>query len=197
MSTQAVLPFTHSGKDKMSDEKKEAGRGKGLPPRKVALLAVGLGISVATGFVLNAYLQRQAASPVGVDDPLRIDWMFIDAGDADLVIEGRKVYEANCANCHGFGLEGQPDWDRRGPDGVLPAPPHNETGHTWHHPDAVLFATVKLGGQAFMPQGVLSGMPAYKDILDDREIEASLAYIKSRWPSKIRRKQEMRTNQSR
>jgi mono/diheme cytochrome c family protein len=48
-----------------------------------------------------------------------------------------------------------------------------------------------------MPQGMTSGMPAYKDILGDREIEASLAYIKSRWPSKIRRQQEMRTNQSR
>ena len=47
-----------------------------------------------------------------------------------------------------------------------------------------------------MPQGVKSGMPAYGDILSDREILAALAYIKSRWPSKIRRRQEMRTNQS-
>ena len=48
-----------------------------------------------------------------------------------------------------------------------------------------------------MPQGMKAGMPAFKDILSDREIEASLAYIKSRWPSKIRRRQELRTNQSR
>jgi len=61
----------------------------------------------------------------------------------------------------------------------------------------VLFATTKLGGQAFMPQGMTSGMPAYRDILNDREIEAALAYVKSRWPSTIRRRQEMRTNQSR
>ena len=122
--------------------------------------------------------------------------MFIDAGDFELVRDGRKVYESYCAECHGFGLEGEPNWQRRGPDGVLPAPPHDETGHTWHHPDAVLFITVKLGGEAFMPAGIKSGMPGYQDILTDREIEASIAYIKSRWPGEVRRRQEMRNMQS-
>ena len=28
---------------------------------------------------------------------------------------------------------------------MLPAPPHNETGHTWHHPDEMLFAITKYG----------------------------------------------------
>ena len=181
----------------MSDEKEKVGGRKRLGIRDIAILVVGLAVAVAAGFGVKAYMERGGVSLVEADQPLQIDWMFIDAGDADLVIAGRKVYEANCASCHGYGLEGQPEWQKRGSDGILPAPPHDENGHTWHHPDAVLFATVKLGGRAFMPQGVRSGMPAYKDILSDREIEASLAYIKSRWPSKIRRKQEMRTNQSR
>jgi mono/diheme cytochrome c family protein len=120
------------------------------------------------------YFDRLDEPAQDAEAPLQIDWMFIDAGDVDLVIEGRKVYEAHCADCHGYRLEGQPNWQRRAPDGVLPAPPHDE-----------------------MPQGVKSGMPAYRDILSDREIEAALAYIKSRWPSKIRRQHEMRTNQSR
>ena len=153
--------------------------------------------AVLAGILGWLYLRPHAPPAQDAEAPSQIDWIFIDAGDVDLVVEGRKVYEANCADCHGFRLEGQPDWRRRGPDGVLPAPPHDETGHTWHHPDAVLFATTKLGGQAFMPRGMTSGMPAYKDILNDREIEAALAYVKSRWPSTIRRRQEMRTNQSR
>lgn len=181
----------------MNDEKNKTGGRKRLGLRDVAILVFGLAVAVVAGFGVKAYLEREAVSPVAADKSLQIDWMFIDAGNAELVIGGRKVYEANCAQCHGYGLEGQPNWQRRGSDGILPAPPHDKSGHTWHHPDDVLFATVKLGGQAFMPQGVKSGMPAYRDILSDREIEASLAYIKSRWPSKIRRKQEMRTNQSR
>lgn len=181
----------------MSDEKEKASRGNGMGLRQIVLLSVSVAIAVGSGLLVNAYLKEQEALLDETNDPMHMDWMFIDAGDADLVIAGRKVYEANCADCHGFSLEGQPDWRRRGADGILPAPPHDENGHTWHHPDALLFATVKLGGQALMPTGMKSGMPAYGDVLNDREIESSLAYIKSRWPSKIRRQQEMRTNQRR
>jgi mono/diheme cytochrome c family protein len=162
------------------------------------LLISGTALSaLLAGLMGWIYFGDRVGSVGDTETPQQIDWMFIDAGDEDLVVEGSKIYVENCAGCHGLNLEGQPNWRQRGPDGVLPAPPHNETGHTWHHPDAVLFATVKLGGQAFMPQGMKSGMPAYKDILSDREIEAVLAYIKLRWPSKIRRRQEMRNNQSR
>lgn len=181
----------------MTDGKKLDGKRMGLSRRNAAFIAVLAFVGTAVAFGFRAYIHRDETERSEAQDPLYIDWMFIDAGDADLVIEGRKVYEANCAECHGYGLKGQPNWQQRGPDGLLPAPPHDETGHTWHHPDAVLFATVKLGGQVFMPVGVKSGMPAYRDVLTDRQIEASLAYIKSRWPSDIRRRQEMRNMQSR
>lgn len=52
---------------------------------------------------------------------------------------GEALYTENCAACHGVNLEGQDDWQRPGEDGRLSAPPHDETGHTWHHGDQVLF----------------------------------------------------------
>ncbi|RMH47672.1 MAG: hypothetical protein D6686_12315 [Alphaproteobacteria bacterium] len=54
------------------------------------------------------------------------------------IAEGRQLYAEFCASCHGANLEGQPDWQSPGPDGRLPAPPHDETGHSWHHGDALL-----------------------------------------------------------
>lgn len=174
-----------------------SGRRESFGLRDAALLLAAITLAVLAGLFVYWFLEKQKIQVTEGNDPVHIEWMFIDPGDADLVIEGRNVYEANCASCHGYGLEGQPDWRQRGPDGVLPAPPHDATGHTWHHPDAVLFATVKFGGQAFMPQGVKSGMPGYKDNLTDREIEAAIAYIKSRWPSKVRRQQGARNMQSR
>ncbi|MCQ9617314.1 cytochrome c [Paenalcaligenes niemegkensis] len=102
-------------------------------------------------------------------------------------MQGRAIYANNCAACHGESLQGQPNWRDRMPNGRLPAPPHDKTGHTWHHPDAMLVDMVKNGlvSGSTAPPGYVSDMPAYRDILSDQEIIAVLAYIKSNWPPKV------------
>jgi len=113
-----------------------------------------------------------------------------DADDASLVARGAQVYKEQCASCHGDKLQGQPNWRQRLPDGRLPAPPHDASGHTWHHPDRQLFDIVKHGTAAFAPADYKTDMGAYKEILSDRDIWAALAYIKSRWPAPIRARQD-------
>lgn len=103
---------------------------------------------------------------------------------------GRQVYGRECASCHGGRLEGQPDWRERLPDGRLPAPPHDASGHTWHHPSEVLFGIVKHGLQAVAPAGYESNMPAYGARLSDAEIWAVLAWIRSTWPDEVRRRHD-------
>src|SRR3712207_630865 len=56
-----------------------------------------------------------------------------DPANAAQVALGRQVYAANCASCHGANLEGQPNWQQDLPAGGRPAPPHDASGHTWHH----------------------------------------------------------------
>lgn len=109
---------------------------------------------------------------------------YIDPSDDAMVDLGRRVYHAQCAACHGAKLEGQPNWRTRLANGRLPAPPHDISGHTWHHPDAVLFDIVKNGlvPGVTAPPRYESDMPAYAGILSDDEIRASLAYIKTYWP---------------
>ena len=105
------------------------------------------------------------------------------------IVRGQALYAENCAACHGANLEGQPDWRSPGPDGILPAPPHDETGHTWHHADAMLFEYTKLGGEAALAQQGLefaSGMPGFGGQLSDAEIWNIIAYIKSTWPERQR-----------
>jgi len=110
-----------------------------------------------------------------------------DAADARQVALGEAVYRRRCASCHGAKLEGQPDWRIRKPDGKLPAPPHDESGHTWHHPDGQLFRITKLGLKPpLAPEGYRSDMPSFGTVLTDEEIWAALAFIKSRWPAEIR-----------
>lgn len=107
-----------------------------------------------------------------------------DPSDGSQVALGERVYREHCAACHGVDLEGQPDWQGRRPDGRLPAPPHDESGHTWHHADEVLFRITRDGVSAIVP-GYESDMPAYAGTLTDEEIWAILAFIKSRWPPHI------------
>jgi mono/diheme cytochrome c family protein len=100
---------------------------------------------------------------------------------------GRAVYDLHCASCHGADLQGAPDWRTPLPSGRLPAPPHDATGHTWHHPDAVLFGIVRDGTAAVVGGGYESDMPGFGSILSDTEIEAVLAFIRSTWPERERR----------
>jgi mono/diheme cytochrome c family protein len=110
----------------------------------------------------------------------------LDADDPQKVALGAPLYAEHCAACHGTDLEGQPDWRQRRPDGRLPAPPHDESGHTWHHPAEQLFALTKYGPAAIAGGGYQSDMPAYEGTLSDAEIWAVLSYLKSRWPVEIR-----------
>ena len=122
-------------------------------------------------------------------------WILLPGGNRDdptnvaQVALGKAVYSENCASCHGTNLEGQPDWRERKSDGRMPAPPHNTMGHTWHHPDEVLFGIIKQGVAAFAPSGYESDMPAFGGVLTDEEIWAVLAYLKSSWPPEIQVRQ--------
>ena len=102
--------------------------------------------------------------------------------DRAITAQGRLIYQGQCASCHGDNLEGQVGWRDQLIDGKRLAPPHDETGHTWHHPDEMLFQLTKNGIGAMMSKPYPNNMPIYKDILSDTEIIAALSYIKSRWP---------------
>lgn len=107
--------------------------------------------------------------------------------DPEVVARGKAVYAESCAACHGPELEGQPNWRERTPEGRLPAPPHDETGHTWHHDADTLFRLTKYGVGALIGEpGYPSDMPAYEGVLADDDIIAVLSYIESTWPQEIR-----------
>jgi mono/diheme cytochrome c family protein len=108
--------------------------------------------------------------------------------DAAQIALGQKVYMQECASCHGLKLEGQPDWRQKLANGRMPAPPHDDSGHTWHHPDEVLFAITKQGlVPPYAPPGYASDMPAFAGKLSDTEIRAVLAYIASHWSAEVKK----------
>src|SRR3546814_8986604 len=87
----------------------------------------GIGIAVVGGAFLLYWVNLPPSAT------------FIDPANPGHVMQGKAIYAYACAACHGAKLQGQPRWRERLANGRLPAPPHDDTGHTWHHPDAVLF----------------------------------------------------------
>jgi len=87
------------------------------------------------------------------------------ATDPDfLVTSGQKLYATYCMSCHG-------DQDSTLRFGQ--APPHNSEGHTWHHADAEL--------KKWILEGRPYNMPAFKEHLNETDVEAILAFIKTWW----------------
>ena len=145
----------------------------------------------------------------GGDNRMRINLAMVmlltsGAAQAEHMFEGRDIaagqalYQQNCAACHGSNLEGQENWQTRNSDGTLPAPPHDVSGHTWHHDSQMLFQYTRLGGaRALADMGVTdfqSGMPAFGDDLSDDDIWNILAFIQSTWPEEVRQIQASRSS---
>jgi mono/diheme cytochrome c family protein len=145
--------------------------------RRNAALAAAIAATVTIGTAVAIFLS-QPKSPMLRADPANVTQ----------VASGQAIYAANCASCHGEQLQGQPDWKDRKADGKLPAPPHDATGHTWHHPDQQLFDIVKRGVAAIVPD-YPTDMIGFGDKLSDQDIWNVLAYIKSRWPADVEAKQ--------
>jgi len=124
--------------------------------------------------------------------------MTLRPADSQLTARGASIYAAQCASCHGANLQGQPNWRERGPDGLLPAPPHDASGHTWHHPDSVLIRITRDGVAAVAGDpNYRTAMPVYRGLMSDEDIVAVLSWIKSRWPSDVRAKHDQINAQSR
>jgi mono/diheme cytochrome c family protein len=149
---------------------------------KPTLVIVIVAVLGFMGWVGIAYWGR-LVQPAPTAPPLAAD-----PNDAAQVTAGQAIYAANCASCHGARMQGQPNWKERKPDGKLPAPPHDATGHTWHHPDRQIFDITKMGIAVIMP-GYRSDMPGFAKSLSDHDIWNVIAYIKSTWPTEIQEKQ--------
>lgn len=111
---------------------------------------------------------------------------------------GAEIYTDYCAECHGANLQGEADWKLQNEDGSFRAPPHDASGHTWHHSDDVLLEVIRLGGARLTEDiGGTSNMPAYGEILSEAQMQAVLTYIKSTWPKETQEIQWEQTARSR
>jgi len=148
------------------------------------IMVIGVALLIVIGFFI---FDQSSQARTGVDPK-----------NPEFVAMGKALYAKNCASCHGKNLEGQtPNWRQPLPDGSFPAPPHDASGHTWHHPDAMLFKVTKYSRTQSGDKSFKSNMPAFEKTLSDNEIWSVLSYIKSTWPDAIQQRHDTLNQQYR
>ena len=106
---------------------------------------------------------------------------------APQIDKGKRVYETQCASCHGKRAEGAPAWREPDANGEMPAPPHDRTGHTWKHGDGMLYRIVRDGWRDPFNKTKRLTMPPFGDQLSPNEIRAVIEYLKTLWTPEQRR----------
>jgi len=163
------------------------------PPSKPRRTGLALVAGAALVLLAALWQRPQIGHMLGLGEPATLR-----PTDPQALALGEKVYVTHCTACHGARLEGQPNWRERGADGRLPAPPHDASGHTWHHADELLVRLTKLGvARVAGLKDYDSAMPAYEGVLSDEEIVAVLSWIKSQWPAEVQAKHDQINAQAR
>ena len=117
-----------------------------------------------------------------------------DPLDQKQVNLGEALYEQDCARCHGADLSGEFGWLKKENDSGLSeaeiermlqsldnvAPAHDNSGFTWRLDDETLFSVIK-DGPAIALSKPGSRMPGFEKRLNDDEIWAVVAFMKSNW----------------
>jgi len=145
-----------------------------------ALSIVGLTLMACGARDRRERLSARDMTPTPTLPPLPT----LDPGEVAL---GQQVYVEHCAACHGQSAEGQPNWKLPDANCNRAAPPHDDSGHTWHHADGLLYEITRDGFRdPLKPPDSPLTMPAFGDKLNDAEIRAVLTYFKSLWTEESR-----------
>ncbi len=157
----------------------------------IVLLTAGL-LNVFFGDSSNYKISPELKTPESggglMQNTADAEQILLKPDDASLVVEGKNLYNSYCASCHGFDLKGQKNWKQKNKDGLMPAPPHDKSGHTWHHPNSVLFMITKFGSSSVTGQE--SDMPGFGKLISDKQIISILSFIKNSWPPDIRKRHD-------
>ena len=128
------------------------------------VLAACVGLASLTGL----YAKTEPTTPAG--------------GNPGSVTDGKRIYAANCASCHGRSLQGQALWRMVDADTPRRAPAQDGRGSNWLHNDRELLAVVQTGHYPGVAPDPKSTMPAFEHRLSQGDQIAVIAFIKRSWP---------------
>jgi len=94
------------------------------------------------------------------------------------LFRGVRLYQEQCAQCHGPEGQGHPDWQN---PQVVAAPPLNGSGNEWKRRKQDMIAIIRNG----VTRHGEPVMPAWKGRLSDQDIEDIIAWYQALWPAEV------------
>ena len=153
-----------------------------------------LGLSLLILLLMSACQTEDNNTLLDLSDTVKPEAVpTVDPAD-EMLYTAQQNYNKYCAHCHGWAGDGQPQVTIENAErlGYHTVPRHDEHGHTWQHPDQILFEVIKYGVQA--PTN-LYPMSPYEENLSNDEIFAVIEYIKGWWTDEQRDHQTQLTAQ--
>jgi mono/diheme cytochrome c family protein len=130
-------------------------------------------IWVACLLVLGA-CSKQTPAPAGPSTGAALERLV----PMEVMARGARVFQENCAICHGPEAQGHPDWQT---PGVAAAPPLNGTGNEWKRKHSELVMVIKAGVKRKNEQI----MPAWAGRLSEQEIDDVITWFQALWPTDV------------
>jgi len=101
--------------------------------------------------------------------------------DINRIARGARLYQENCAQCHGPEAQGHPDWQHAKQQGYAAAPPLDGVGPAIKLRKSEMIAIIRNG----VKQDGVPVMPAWKGRVSDEEIEDVITWYQALWPGPV------------
>jgi mono/diheme cytochrome c family protein len=145
-----------------------------MPGRFAIASQVGVALLIAAS-VLGGCSKKETPAPAAAEPTPVVATRTVTM---ETMMNGARLYQENCAQCHGPEAQGHPDWQN---PAVTAAPPLNGSGNEWKRSRGEILAIIQ-NGITRQDQPV---MPAWKGRVADKDLDDLLTWITALWPSDV------------
>ncbi len=133
---------------------------------------------VVAGALTMAACQKESGQPAVKFPPAT---QYSSNFDTTRIARGAKVFEENCAQCHGPQAQGHPDWQTPGDGSFAAAPPLDGSGTEHTRTKSQLLNVIKHGAR----KNGVDIMPAWQGRLSNQDMEDAITWFQSLWPPEV------------
>ncbi len=133
---------------------------------------------IVTGALAITACSREGSQSVARSRPAA---QYSPNFDPGKIARGAKIFEENCAQCHGPQAQGHPDWQTPSDGSFTAAPPLDGSGNEHKRSKSELLNVIRNG----VRKNGLEVMPAWQGRLSNQDLEDVVTWFQSLWPPEV------------